>query len=132
MRDLESRRLGVRQGLTDEISVGLVVLDEQHRNRRVLLAVSPSRDGWLARRDTGQLSRSTHNCHLWKESTADRRGRFCFHYTISKPIRFGEFVMVVKSIEEFWFTIVTLPTTRVSQGDDSAEREESIGGEISP
>ena len=28
---------------------------------------------------------------------------------ISKPIRFGEFVKVVKSIEEFWFTIVTLP-----------------------
>ena len=47
---------------------------------------------------------------------------------ISKPIRFGEFVKVVKSIEEFWFTIVTLPTTRVSQGDDSAEREEPIGG----
>ena len=51
---------------------------------------------------------------------------------ISKPIRFGEFVKVVKSIEEFWFTIVTLPMTRGSQGDDSAEREESIGGEISP
>ena len=33
---------------------------------------------------------------------------------ISKPIRFGEFVKVVKSIEEFWFTIVTLPATRVS------------------
>ncbi len=28
---------------------------------------------------------------------------------ISKPIRFGEFVKVAKSIEEFWFTIVTLP-----------------------
>ena len=28
---------------------------------------------------------------------------------ISKPIRFGEFVKVVKSIEEFWFTIVALP-----------------------
>ncbi len=28
---------------------------------------------------------------------------------ISKPIRFGEFVKVVKSIEEFWFTIVTRP-----------------------
>ncbi len=27
-----------------------------------------------------------------------------------------------------FFTIVTLPTTRVSQGDDSAEREEPIGG----
>ena len=51
---------------------------------------------------------------------------------ISKPIRFGEFVKVVKSIEEFWFTIVTLPATRVSQGDDSAEREEPIEGEISP
>jgi two-component system response regulator len=28
---------------------------------------------------------------------------------ISKPIRFGEFVKVVKSVEEFWFTVVTLP-----------------------
>ena len=51
---------------------------------------------------------------------------------ISKPIRFGEFVKVVQSIEEFWFTIVTLPPTPVSQGDNSAEREKSIGGEISP
>ena len=51
---------------------------------------------------------------------------------ISKPIRFGEFVKVVQAIQEFWFTIVTLSTTRVSLGDDSAEREESIGGEISP
>ena len=50
---------------------------------------------------------------------------------ISKPIRFGEFVKVVKTIEEFWFTIVTLPTARVSQGDDSAEREEPIGGNLS-
>jgi len=47
---------------------------------------------------------------------------------ISKPIGFGEFVKVVQSIEEFWFTIVTLPTTQVSQGDDSAEREEPMGG----
>ena len=51
---------------------------------------------------------------------------------ISKPIRFGEFVKVVKSIEELWITIVTLPTTRVSQGADSAERKEPKGGEISP
>ena len=51
---------------------------------------------------------------------------------ISKPIRFGEFVKVVKTIEEFWFTIVTLPTARVSQGDDSAEREEPIGGKSLP
>lgn len=28
---------------------------------------------------------------------------------ISKPSRFGEFVKVVKSVEEFWFTVVTLP-----------------------
>jgi two-component system response regulator len=28
---------------------------------------------------------------------------------ISKPIKFREFVKVVHSIEEFWFTIVTLP-----------------------
>ncbi len=30
---------------------------------------------------------------------------------ISKPIRFSEFVKVVQSIQEFWFTIVALPTT---------------------
>ena len=30
---------------------------------------------------------------------------------IPKPVRFGEFVKVVQSIEEFWFTIVALPTT---------------------
>ncbi len=29
----------------------------------------------------------------------------CF---VSKPVRFGEFVKVVHSIEEFWFSIVTL------------------------
>jgi len=28
---------------------------------------------------------------------------------VSKPINFGEFVKVVKAIENFWFSIVTLP-----------------------
>ena len=28
---------------------------------------------------------------------------------ISKPLRLGEFVEVVRAIEHFWFTIVTLP-----------------------
>ena len=49
---------------------------------------------------------------------------------ISKPIRFGEFVKVVKSIEEFWFTIVTLPATRVSQADDSADERTHRGNSL--
>lgn len=28
---------------------------------------------------------------------------------IRKPVKFGEFIEIVKSIEAFWFTIVTLP-----------------------
>ena len=28
---------------------------------------------------------------------------------IRKPVKFGEFIDIVKSIENFWFTIVTLP-----------------------
>jgi chemotaxis family two-component system response regulator Rcp1 len=28
---------------------------------------------------------------------------------IRKPVRFGEFIEIVKSIENFWFSIVTLP-----------------------
>lgn len=28
---------------------------------------------------------------------------------IRKPVKFGEFIEIVKSIESFWFTIVTLP-----------------------
>jgi len=28
---------------------------------------------------------------------------------IKKPVKFGEFIEIVKSIEEFWFSIVTLP-----------------------
>jgi chemotaxis family two-component system response regulator Rcp1 len=28
---------------------------------------------------------------------------------IRKPVRFGEFIEIVKSIEDFWFSIVTLP-----------------------
>jgi two-component system, chemotaxis family, response regulator Rcp1 len=31
---------------------------------------------------------------------------------IAKPIRFQQFVQVVKAIEEFWFTIVALPPGR--------------------
>jgi CheY-like chemotaxis protein len=33
----------------------------------------------------------------------------CF---ISKPIDFTQFIKVVKSIEDFWFTIVRLPSPR--------------------
>jgi CheY-like chemotaxis protein len=33
---------------------------------------------------------------------------------IAKPILFGEFVEVVKAIEGFWFTVVTLPERRPS------------------
>jgi len=29
---------------------------------------------------------------------------------IRKPVKFGEFIEIVKSIENFWFSIVTLPT----------------------
>ncbi len=28
---------------------------------------------------------------------------------IRKPVKFGEFIEIVKSIESFWFSIVTLP-----------------------
>jgi Response regulator receiver domain. len=28
---------------------------------------------------------------------------------IRKPVKFGEFIDIVKSIEDFWFSIVTLP-----------------------
>jgi chemotaxis family two-component system response regulator Rcp1 len=28
---------------------------------------------------------------------------------IQKPVKFGEFIEIVKSIEDFWFSIVTLP-----------------------
>ena len=28
---------------------------------------------------------------------------------IKKPVKFGEFIEIVKSIEDFWFSIVTLP-----------------------
>ncbi|MDD1678501.1 MAG: response regulator, partial [Methanomicrobiales archaeon] len=28
---------------------------------------------------------------------------------IRKPVKFGEFIEIVKSIEDFWFSIVTLP-----------------------
>jgi len=28
---------------------------------------------------------------------------------IRKPVKFGEFIEIVKSIENFWFSIVTLP-----------------------
>jgi CheY-like chemotaxis protein len=31
---------------------------------------------------------------------------------VAKPIMFGEFVKVVKAIEDFWFTIVTLPEVK--------------------
>jgi CheY-like chemotaxis protein len=30
---------------------------------------------------------------------------------ITKPLKFQQFIQVVKSIEQFWFTIVTLPPT---------------------
>jgi CheY-like chemotaxis protein len=31
---------------------------------------------------------------------------------IQKPVRFGEFIEIVKSIESFWFSIVMLPTQK--------------------
>jgi len=34
---------------------------------------------------------------------------------IRKPVKFGEFMEIVKSIEDFWFTIVTLPPKHGNQ-----------------
>jgi two-component system, chemotaxis family, response regulator Rcp1 len=33
---------------------------------------------------------------------------------IAKPIKFGEFIKVIRAIEDFWFTIVSLPQKRTS------------------
>jgi chemotaxis family two-component system response regulator Rcp1 len=39
---------------------------------------------------------------------------------ISKPVDFDQFVAVVQAIQQFWFTVVLLPTTNSNQKRDSS------------
>ena len=44
----------------------------------------------------------------------------CF---ITKPIDFNQFIKVVKSIEDFWFSIVKLPPKSLTQNDHQNRKE---------
>ncbi len=59
------------------------------------------------------------------ESEEDVKKSYHLHANcyIAKPIRFGEFVRVVKMIEEFWFTIVTLPGDRLAHHSERPSRD---------
>jgi CheY-like chemotaxis protein len=45
------------------------------------------------------------------QAEADIADAYSLHANcyITKPVEFGQFIRVVRAIEEFWFTIVTLP-----------------------